>query len=95
MKTPIPIGRLTRKIQCQCERVGEHAAEQHAERAAARDDEAEDAHRLRALARLGEELHQQRERDRGHDRAADALNRAGGDEERLRVGERRTRARRR
>ena len=38
------------------ERVREHAAEQHADAAAAGGDEAEDAHRLRALARLGEQV---------------------------------------
>ena len=66
------------------QRVGEHAAEQHADRAAAGHDEAEDAHRLRALARFGEQVHDQRERDRGDDGAADALHRACGDEQPLR-----------
>ena len=55
------------------ERVGEDAAEEHADRAAAGGDEAEDPHRLRALARLGEEHHRERERDGRGDRAADAL----------------------
>ena len=48
-----------------------HAAGDDAERAAARGDEAEDAHRLRALTRLGEEAHDQRERDGRDGRAGD------------------------
>ena len=66
------------------EDVGEDAAEQHADRAAAGGDEAEDAHRLRALGRLGEERHHQRERDRRDDGAADALHGARDDEDALR-----------
>jgi hypothetical protein len=58
-----------------------------AERAAAGGDETEDAHRLRSLGRLGEERDHQRERNRRDDRAADALNCAGGDERFLRVRE--------
>ncbi len=69
------------------ERVGEHAAEQDADRAAARGDEAEDAHRLRPLGRLGEQRHHQRQRDGGGDRAAEPLDRACGDQEALRVRE--------
>ena len=68
-----PIGTLTRKIQCQLSRSVRIAAEQHAEAAAAGRDEPEDAHRLRALGRLGEERHHQRERDRRGDRAAESL----------------------
>ena len=75
--------------------VGEHAAEQHADRAAAGADEAVDAHRLGALVRLGEEVHQQRERDRLDDRAADALHRARDHQRHLRrrdaAGQRRQR----
>ena len=66
------------------EQVGEDAAEKHARDAAAREDEAEDAHRLGALGGLGEEQHDQGERHRGDDRAADALYRACRDEEALR-----------
>ncbi len=44
-------GTFTRKIQCQSSSVREDSAEEHADRAAARGDEAEDAHRLRALGR--------------------------------------------
>ena len=43
--------------------------------AAARGDEAEDAHRLGPLAGLGEQAHDQRQRHRGDDRAAEALHR--------------------
>ena len=65
--------------------VGEDAAEQHADAAAAGADEAVDAHRLGALGRLGEEVHQQRQRDRLDDRAADALHRPGDDQRQLRA----------
>ena len=65
--------------------VGEHAAEQHADRAPARADEAVHAHRLGALAGLGEERHQQRERHRVDDRAADALDGARDHERQLRA----------
>ena len=61
------------------ERVGEDAAEQHADGAAAGHHEAEDAHRLRALGRLGEQGHDQRQRDRRDDGAAEALHGARGD----------------
>ena len=77
------------------ERVGDDAAEQHAGGAAAREDEAEDAHRLRPLRRLDEQGHDQRQRDCRDDRAADPLHGAGGDELALRArkaaGERRER----
>ena len=66
------------------ERVGEHAAEQHADAAAAGHHEAEEAHRLRPLARLLEQQQEQRERDGGDDRAAETLHRAGGDQQVLR-----------
>ena len=77
------------------EHVGEHAAEQHADAAAAGGDEAEDAHRLGALGRLGEQAHDQRQRDGGDDGAAEALHRPRADQELLRArepaGERRER----
>src|SRR5262249_25257559 len=63
---------------------GEHAAEQHADASAAGGDEAEDAHRLRALGLLREERHRQREPDGGDDRAAEALDGARADQEPLR-----------
>ena len=66
------------------EDVGEHAAEQDADRAAARGDEAEHAHRLGAVGRLGEEIHHERERHGRGDRAAHALHRTRGDQELLR-----------
>ena len=69
------------------EHVGEDAAEQHADRPAARQHEAEDAHRLRALGGLGEHHHDQRQRDRRDDGAAEALDRAGDHEDLLRAGE--------
>ena len=69
------------------ERVGQDAAEQDADRAAARRDEAEDAHRLRPLGRLGEQRDDERERDGRDDRATDSLHRAGRDQQPLRVGE--------
>ena len=62
------------------EEPGEHAAEQHADGAAAGHHEAEDAHRLGPLRRLGEQAHDQRERDRGHRGAAETLHRAADDE---------------
>ena len=55
--------------------------------AASRGDEAEDPHRLRALGRIGEEGHHQRERHRRDDGAAGALHRASDDEDALRGGE--------
>ena len=77
------------------ERARQHAAEQHADAAAARHDEPEHAHRLRAVGRLGEEHHDQRERDRRDDGAAEPLHGARGDQHSLRArqaaGERRQR----
>ena len=53
--------------------VGDDPAEQNAEASAPRGDEPEDSHRLRALARLGEEVDHERQRDGGCDRASDPL----------------------
>jgi hypothetical protein len=69
------------------ERVREDAAEQHADAAAAGHDEPEDAHCLRALGGLGEQEHDQRERDRGDDRPTEPLHRPRALEQALRVGE--------
>jgi hypothetical protein len=69
------------------ERVREDAAEQDAKRAAAGGDEAEDAHGLRPLRRAGEQRHHQRQGDGRHDRAAEALHGARGDEHALRARE--------
>ena len=76
------------------ERVGQQAAEQHADAAAAGADEAVDAHRLGALGRLGEQVHDQRQRHGRDHRAAQALHRARGDQQRLRVRRARRPARR-
>ena len=65
------------------ERVRQDAAEQNAGGAAAGEDEADDAHRLRPLGRLGEQDHDQRERDHRHDCAAEALDGPRRDEELL------------
>jgi hypothetical protein len=65
------------------EQVGQHAAEQHADAPAARHAEAEDAEGLRPLADLGEEGHDQRQGDGGDDRAANALDGAGRDQQPL------------
>ena len=67
--------------------IREDPAEEHADGASAGRDEAEDAHRLRAVSGFGEESHDQRERDCRDDRAAEALDRARGDEQALRGGE--------
>jgi hypothetical protein len=59
--------------------LGEDAAEQQPEYAAAADDRAEDPERLAALGRLGERGRQQSQRRRSEDRREDALDRARGD----------------
>ena len=73
----MPIGTLTRKIQCQPTELGEQAAEQHADAAAAGADEAVDAHGLGAFAGLGEDIHDQGQGGGRDDRAAQALQRRG------------------
>jgi hypothetical protein len=65
------------------EQVGQDAAEQHADGPSAREHEADHPHRLGALGVIGEEDHDQRQRDRGHDGAAEPLDRARDDQERL------------
>ncbi len=74
------------------EDVGQDPAEQHADASAAGDDEAEDAHRLRPLGRLREQVHDQRQRDRRDDRAAEPLHRPCADQHPLRRWPGRTRA---
>ena len=69
------------------EHVGQDPSEEHADRPAAGRDEPEDSHRLRAVGRVSEQGHDQRERDCRHDRPADPLHRPGADEKRLRGGE--------
>ena len=66
------------------EHVCEDAAEQHPDRAAAGHHEAEDAHRFRPFARLGEQHHDQRERDGRDNGATEPLNGARRDEQPLR-----------
>jgi hypothetical protein len=65
------------------EDVGQDPAHEDADRATAGRHEAEDAHRLRPLGRLGEERHDQRERDRRDDGAAETLNRPRPDQHAL------------
>ena len=81
------------------EDVRKDAAEEHAEAAAAGHHEAENPHRLRAFRRIAEKVHDQRQRDRGHDCAAQALDRARDHQQQLPVGQaatdRRERERRR
>ena len=69
------------------ERVGQDAAEKHADAAAAGGDEAEDAHRLRPVRRLREQRHHQRKGDRGDDGGAESLHRPRADQQLLRGGE--------
>ena len=69
------------------EQVREDPTGQDAGHAAAREDEPEDPHRLGALGCLGEERDHQRERDGGHECAAEALHGAHGHEQLLRRGE--------
>jgi hypothetical protein len=69
------------------ESVRDDPAEEHADRPAARSDEAEDAHRLRALGGLREERHDERERNCGDDGSADALDGPSADERGLGVRE--------
>ena len=66
------------------EHVGEDAAQEHAGGPSPGEDEPDDAHRLRTLGGLGEEDHDQRERDHRDDRAAEALHRPRPDEGLLR-----------
>ena len=90
----MPIGTLTKKIQCQliaC--VSTPPASSPTEPPA----EATNAYTpiaLRLLARLGEHRHDHAEDHRRGHRAADALDEARADEQRLALRERRTAARR-
>ena len=67
--------------------LGEHAAEDEAERGAAGGDGGEDAERPVALGALLEDDRQQRQRGRRHERAAEALHEPGDDEQLLRLRE--------
>ena len=69
------------------QRARQQAAEQHAEAASAGAHEAVDAHRLRPVPGFGEDVHDERQRDGGDHGAAEALQRARGNEDRLRAGD--------
>jgi hypothetical protein len=69
------------------EEVGQDAAEQQAERAAAGGDRAPDAERLRPLLALGERGRDDRQRGGGDERAAEPLEPARRDEPLLASGE--------
>ena len=73
----MPTGTLMKKIHDQLEVRGQDAAEQDAGRGAAARGGAVDAEREVALAALGEGRHQERQRRRREERAAEALNRRG------------------
>ena len=69
------------------QQVGEQAAEQHADAGAGRGGRAVHGDRACARGALGEGGRQQRERRRRGDRGADALQRAGAEQPRLRLRE--------
>ena len=75
-----PIGTLTNSTHSQPSVLGQHAAEQHAGRAAGAGDRAPDAERLVALGALGERGRDDRQRGGGDERGAEALHGAGGDQ---------------
>ena len=77
----IPIGTLTKNTPLPAERIDEHAAGDHAERAAEARETAPDAHGDVAIAPVGERHGQDRERRGREQRAAEALGRACGDED--------------
>jgi hypothetical protein len=75
-----PIGTLTQKIQCHESVSGQHAADDRAERHAEQRDRRPG--RERAGAPVGRERGaEQRQRQRHDHRAADALDRPGGDQD--------------
>ncbi len=65
------------------DRLRDEAAGDQADGRAARNDEAEDADRAGALARLGEHRHDHPQDDRRARRPTDALHQARGDQDRL------------
>jgi len=69
------------------EPVGEHSAQQDADTASARGHEADEAHRPGALTGLGEQRHDERERDGGDDRPAEPLHGARRDQHPRRAGQ--------
>ena len=82
-----PIGRLTKKTQCQLSACGEQPAGEQAERAAGDRDEHVRAHRAGALDGLRELGDDDREDHRGLGGGADALEEAGADQRALRRGD--------
>ena len=82
-----PIGTLTNSTQRQLRPLVRIAAEQHAGGAAGARDRAPHAQRAVALGALGEGRGDDRQRRRRDDRGAEALDRARGDQPRLRLGE--------
>ena len=78
-------GQIDEKYPVPAQRIGQQAAEQHAYASATGAHEAIDPHRLGPLARFGEQIHDQRQRNCGDDCAAQTLHRPRGDEQRLRV----------
>jgi hypothetical protein len=69
------------------ELVGQESTQQRADAAASRADETVDAHRLRPVIGFGEQVHDQRQCDCIDDRAAESLQRARANEDKLRVRE--------
>ena len=76
----MPIGTLIQKIDRQPRRVRERTADHRPERHRDPDDAAPDADRLRTLTRIGEDVADDRHRDRVEHRAAHALKGAEGDQ---------------
>ena len=84
---PIPIGTLTHRTHSQPDVLGEDAAEEHAGRATGSRDGAPDAERLVALGSVLEGRGDDGERGRREQRGAEALDRPGGDQRALGLGE--------
>jgi hypothetical protein len=80
-------GQVDQEDPVPVQRIGQHAAQQHADAAATGADKAVDTHGLGALGRLGEKIHDERERNRRHHRAAQALHGARHDQQHLRIGQ--------
>ena len=73
----MPTGTLTKKIHCQREELGEDAAEQQADRAAAGRDRAQTPSAFVRSAPFRERRRDDRERGGGDERGAEALQRRG------------------
>ena len=85
--TRTPIGKLTRKIQCQLIRSVRTPPSRTPRLPPPAATKPKMPIAFCAVRRLGEEVHHQRERDGRGDRAAEALHRSRGDEHPLRRGE--------